>query len=124
MSDPFELVDHAQSLEDPGEICSALRLAIDQLMGMDDSSPKVAYALGYAWYMMPGNHLEKAEEYLRSALLRAPEHLYARLYVKYCCFDTRRYNEALALLKSFDPNEFSKFDQAWRDVKNAELAGC
>jgi hypothetical protein len=66
--------------------------------------------------------LEQAQQYLLAALRSAPKHLYARLYLAHCYFDSARYADSLSLLDAFDSAAFAEKGQAWRDVKVAELA--
>ena len=125
MSIPYDLIETAELAVDPVAKRKALKTAIAQMMAMDVSSADVAYALGYAWYLMPDDAQERlmqAEQHLRVALRTMPKHLYARLYLAHCYFDSAVYADALSLLSNFECDAFEKKGQAWRDVKVAELA--
>lgn len=120
----LQLIAAAEVEADPGAKAATLREAIDLLSTLDMSSAKIAYALGYAWYLVPEDTQFRNAAILRflSAALRAqPDHRYARLYLAHWYFDTGQFSRALPLLLEFAPAEFASHQQPWRDVKNAEL---
>jgi tetratricopeptide (TPR) repeat protein len=126
-SDPYMLIELAESTADPAARQTALAAAIHQLREAGETSAEAAYALGYAWYLMLDETEARRVEVLKhlgEALRLQPTHLYARLYLAHTHFDAARFDLALPILLGFDACDFSNRGQAWRDVKVAELALC
>lgn len=126
-TDPYLLIEQAESTNDLATKRAALTEAIVRLPATAAKPAELAYALGYAWYLMPENTEERrvqTQQHLTEALRLQPNHLYARLYLAHHYFDTNQFALALPLLVAFDAREFSALGQGWRDVKVAELILC
>ena len=126
-SDPFALIESAESIDDLDVKRAALMAAIKLLATKCNKSAEDSYALGYAWYLMPDDTKEREVETLRhltEAVHLQPKHSYARLYLAHFYFDTSKYALALPTLTDFNTDEFTAHGQDWRDVKVAELILC
>ena len=126
-TDPYLLIERAESTNDLAAKRAALTEAIVRLPTTAAKPAELAYALGYAWYLMPEHTEERralTHQHLTEALRLEPNHLYARLYLAHHYFDIDQFALALPLLVEFDAKEFSALGQEWRDVKVAELILC
>jgi hypothetical protein len=90
----------------------------------DDGTGSAAAAIGYFWYMIPGDDRErtvKGRRWLELALERDPQEHLARLYLAHFEFDESRYERARDLLQALPKDWGARRFQVWRDLKNREL---
>lgn len=89
--------------------------------------PRVAYAIGLAWYNLSAETVERvanATRCLELAIERDPKDWYAFLYLGHLHFDRGLYAEALEQFLRIPDLAFSENNQGWRDLKRKELCVC
>jgi hypothetical protein len=88
---------------------------------------RASYALGYAWYNMPGESERRSteiEHWLGRALELEPGNQNARLYLGHHLFSIQRYAEARRLLTAIPAGALESLGQRWWALKVQELIAC
>lgn len=83
-----------------------------------------AAALGYLWYLVPGEDPQRFESgvrWLQRALEDEPHHPLAHLYLGHFLYDAGELEGALQHLRAVDTEYFEHRGQQWRSLKVREL---
>ena len=102
----------------------AIRDIITQLENQSSSEdPDWMTAIGYFWYLMPGNgeRINEGRRWLQRALTHAPNQPLAHLYLAHFAYDAHEFQDALMHLTEIPEGHYSRLGQAWRDLKIREL---
>ncbi|MEM9334379.1 MAG: hypothetical protein AAGA33_05965 [Pseudomonadota bacterium] len=122
------LVDRLNELsasDRPDQVADFLPLIRDAEAFADQQRDPEAYHLAaLVWYDYPDDTKERSDKvksFLTRALSIDPDHMFARQYIAYTCFDEGDYEAALSHLRRLNTDYFENLDQHWRVLKNREL---